>query len=121
VGHLTAKARPKVFVVAHAAGKMSFSDASEQVGNGQLWLTADKKLTIATNGPDGHVVRRVFDIERADMSVIAGRFTLVDGRKLDVAIKPCGCGMGAAGNARIMDEPHVVVQVTRPDWVVVSS
>lgn len=122
MGYLTAKDRPKVCVVGSAAGTMSFSDGSEPLGKGRLWLLDGKKLMVAVNDRStGKVVRKTYDVDQAQIGGKSGRITLVDGRHVDVKVSGCGCGLGAAGNASILDEPHVVVMVVTPDWVTVTN
>lgn len=118
MGYLSAGARPQILIVVQAAGISQFSDASEPLGKGRIWLTADKRLIIATNDREtGNIIRHEYPVEQAAITRKTGRFTLTDGRYIDVRISDCGCGMGAAGNAALSDQPHLVAIVQTPDWV----
>lgn len=120
-GILSAGRRQEVTLVAHAAGVHRFSDASEPLGSGYMWLTADRTLIVALNGEDGNAYRTTFDVDHAVLRGKSGRFTLMDGRHIDTSIRECGCGMGAAGSFPLMDVPHRIRMVNEmPDWVDVA-
>jgi hypothetical protein len=121
-GILSARNRPEITLVAYAAGVHSFSDASEPLGKGYLWLTADKRLQLALNTDSGSVRRVWYDVESVQISKKAGRFTLTDGRHIDSRISDCGCGMGAAGNAPYMTQPHRIKKLRElPSWVTTTK
>lgn len=120
-GVLSARKRPVVRLVCHAPGRHAFSDASEPLGLGYMWVTDSRELIIALNDAStGDVVRRAFPVDTIHLLNGSSRAVLTDGRSIDTKVKPCGCGMGAAGNAPFMAQPHRIEMVPRaemPEWV----
>ncbi len=105
-------------VIASAAGKVQISDNSEDLGSSRVWLLPDHTVHVATSDRvTGQLVRRVFNVTTAHISRGFGIFNLEDGRQLSLVVKACGCGLGVAGSAGIVDSTYNLVMIQRPEWV----